>query len=179
MTGTVEDTEEPAAEPGKRAITRRTIVVVAVVAVLVLAGAGTGIYFLTRGSGNPPAAGPSGAPGAGATPGSSGGSTAGQPSAQPGGSGGAPAETAPAETVAEQAVKAFNAHDATAMKKISCDQSNTDQIDNIPPGTTLELASPPEVTGDTATVGVKFTIGDTSTTIPLPLRKKDGTWCVD
>jgi hypothetical protein len=167
-------------DPMQRKLTPRTIVLVAVVAVLVLAGAGTGIYFLTKGADDPAASGSPGPASTGSTPGATSGSTTG-PSAgpQPGGSGGTPADTGQAKTVAEQAVKAFNSHDAAAMQKVSCDQTNNDPIENIPQGTSIELVSPPELTGDTATVELKLTIGDTSSTIPLPLRKKDGNWCVD
>lgn len=176
-----ETVEQPAAEePAGRKLTPRTIVIVAVVAILVLAGAGTGIYFLTNGGDDPATSGSPGPASTGSAPGATSGPTTGPAAGpQPGGSGGTPADTGRAKSVAEQAVKAFNSHDATAMQKVSCDQTNTDPIENIPQGTTIELTSPPELTGDTATVELKVTIGDTSTTIPLPLRKKDGAWCVD
>ncbi|HEV8555632.1 MAG TPA: hypothetical protein VGR06_04445 [Actinophytocola sp.] len=174
------ETVEPGSEPAGRKLTPRIIVIVAVVAVLVLAGAGTGIYFLTKGGDDPAASSSPGPASTGSTSGPASG-PATQPStgAQPGGSGGTPADTGQAKSVAEQAVKAFNSHDAAAMMKVSCDQTNNDPIENIPQGTSIELVSPPELTGDTATVELKLTIGDTSSTIPLPLRKKDGTWCVD
>jgi hypothetical protein len=84
-----------------------------------------------------------------------------------------------AEAVAQKAVDAINSHDAESMKKISCDPGSTGPADETLPDAHVELASTPELSGDTATVQLKLTIGDQSTTTPLPLRKQNGTWCVE
>jgi flagellar basal body-associated protein FliL len=177
----VTETEPEAEVLPARKLGRRTIVIVAVVAVLVLAGIGTGIYFLTRDNGTPAATGPStpaSAAQAPATP--SAGATA--PSGQSGApeSGAAnPVEVGNAKAVAQQAIDAINTHDAESLKKISCDPDNTGPAEETLPDAHVELVSTPELTGDTATVELKLTIGDQSTTTPLPLRKQNGTWCVE
>src|SRR5262245_3795297 len=160
-----------------RKISRRTIIVTAVAAILVLAVVGTGIYFLTRGNDDPTAAGAAGPPSKDAVPAAAGKPTSG--GAGKPGSGADPADTGNVKTVAEQAIAAINGHDAETLKKISCDPASVGPAASTPPEARAELASKPEVTGDTATVDVKLTIGDASTTTPLPLRKQNGTWCVD
>jgi hypothetical protein len=160
-----------------RKLSSRTIVIVAALAVLVLAGVGTTVYFLTRG--DEPAAnqgGQSGGPAATApTNAGQSGSTPASPPPPP--TGAAAAEVGNARQVAEQAVKAFNAHDADGMKKISCDSEGIG-ADTIPQEARVELASNPELTGDTGTVDLKLILGEASTTTPLPLRKENGAWCV-
>jgi hypothetical protein len=163
-----------------RELSKRTIMIVAAIAVLVLAGIGTAVFFLTRGDDTPSASkgdGQGGAPAA-ATPGAEpGGST--PAAAPPPPTGPAAVEAASARQVAEKAIKAINSHDSEAMKKISCDPSAIGAADGTPPEARAELVANPEVSGDTATVELKLIIGDMTTTTPLPLRKQNGAWCLD
>jgi hypothetical protein len=170
----------PETEPApaaSRKLSTRAIVVAAAIALVVLAGVGTGIYFLTRDD----------------TPTASGETVAGQPTEPPAGSSGAatptvpgssggeapPAEVSSVKVVAEKAIAAINSHDPEQLKLISCDPEAVGPVEGSPPEAKAELVSAPELTGDTATVEVKLTIGEQSTTTPLPLRKQNGTWCVD
>jgi hypothetical protein len=176
------ESEETAEEAPGRKLSRRTIVIVAAVAVLVLAGAGVGIFALTRGGDGSPAAG--NAPGASTSAAPStppaGATTSGPEPSQPNsGPVANPAEVGNANAVAQKAIDAINTHDVESLKKISCDPGSTGPADETLPDAKVELVSPPELTGDTATVQLKLTIGDQSTTTPLPLRKQNGTWCVE
>jgi hypothetical protein len=172
-----ESTEEPAAELPTEKISRRTVIIVAAMAILVLTGAGVGIYFLTTGNGGTDTAAPAstGAVPGGAAPGTP---TSGQLPATST-SAAAPAEVGNAKVAAEKAIQAINSHDPEALKKVSCDPAAVGPAEGTPPEARAELVSSPELTGDTATVELKLTIGDVSTTTPLPLRKQNGTWCVD
>ncbi len=175
------DTGETAEEAPGRKLSRRTIVIVAAAALLVLAGAGVGIFALTRGDGSTPAAG---APGASTSASAQSTPSAGAPASGPAPSGPNPAPANPAEVgnanaVAQKAIDAINTHDVESLKKISCDPESTGPAEETLPDAKVELVSPPELTGDTATVQLKLTIGDQSTTTPLPLRKQNGTWCVE
>jgi hypothetical protein len=163
-----------------RKLTTRTITIIAAIAVLVLAGIGTTVYFLTRGDDKPaasqndsrngePAADPPGTGPAGSVP----------AAVPPPPTGATAVEAGNARQIAEKAIKAINTHDAEALKKISCDPSALGAADGTPPEARAELISNPELTGDTATVELKLIIGDQSTTTPLPLRKQNGVWCVD
>jgi|RhiMethySRZTD1v2_1073278.scaffolds.fasta_scaffold1781717_2 hypothetical protein len=174
MSGTTEDT-------APKKISQRTIVVAVVVAAVVLAAVAVLIFVLagddddgtdtSNFAGQSTSAVPPGTSAPGSAPASA------PAPAQPGPGGGTQADAATVQVVAEQVVQAFNAHDPAAMKKISCDQDTTEL--SIPAEGKVELASPPELTSDTATVELRLTIGDTSTTIPLPLRKQDGNWCAE
>jgi hypothetical protein len=162
----------------ERKITPRAIVIAVAIAVLVLGAVGAGIYFLTGGGESPPAS-ESGANGAGAASGAPGpgpttGTAPGGPAPDAGG-----ADAGAVRAVAEQAVRAINAHDPEALKQISCDPEAIGPAENTPAEARVELVADPEVTGDTATVELKLIIGDQSTTTPLPLRRQDGRWCVD
>lgn len=159
---------EPSTELPKKRNTRTTVII-AVVAALVVAG--VAVFFLTRG--DDPAAAPSGQNGGPAA----GGSTPASPPPPP--TGAAAAEVGNARKVAEEAIQAFNSHDAQAYKKISCDPQTTGPADNAPAEARVELVSNPELTGDSGTVELKLILGDQSTSLPLPLRKLNGTWCVD
>jgi predicted lipid-binding transport protein (Tim44 family) len=156
-------------------------VIISAIAVLVLAGAGLTVYLLTRSDDKPAASqGDPRSGGPGATAPATAGQSASTPAAAPPPpTGPAAAEVGSARQVAEQAVQAFNAHNADALKKISCDPRAVDPADNAAPEARVELAANPELTGDTATVELKLIIGDQSTTTPLPLRKQNGVWCVD
>lgn len=160
-------------------LSRRAIVTVMAIAALVIGCAAVGIYLLNRDDdkGSAEKAGRSNAP---ASPGASSGPAPSTPTAPgPGGGSAQPGDAGAAANLAEQAVAAINAHDSEAMKKISCDPDTAGPADAGPLEVRAELASAPELAGDTATVEVKLTIGGESTTTPLPLRKKDGAWCVE
>jgi hypothetical protein len=177
----VTEPEEPATPARK--LSTRAIVIIAAIALVVLAGAGVGIYFLTKGSDTPAASSSStqgGAPanGGGQAPAGSSPNSGGQTPA--GGGGGAQAsDVNGAKTVADKVVAAMNTHDAEARKKISCDPNSIGDADNLPTEVRAEVVSVPELTGDSATVELKLTIGDTSSTTLLPLRKQNGAWCAD
>jgi hypothetical protein len=171
--------EQPAAELPGRGLNRR---IVAIAAVLVLVGVGITVYFLTKDD-SPvasPASGPAGASAAPASTAANSSPATSVPSQPSQGGAATPAEVGSAKAAAERAVQAFNAHDPEALKKVNCDPSAIgDAGDIIPPQAKVELVSAPELSGDTATVELKLTIGEQSTTVPLPLRKQDATWCVD
>jgi hypothetical protein len=51
--------------------------------------------------------------------------------------------------------------------------------DTFPADAKATVVGEPKVTGDTATVDIELTIGNSEpTTVPMPLTKKDGRWCV-
>jgi hypothetical protein len=155
-------------------------VIISAIAVLVLAGAGLTGYLLTRSADKPTASQGDSRSGPGATAPADRGQSGSTPaSAPPPPTGAAAAEVGSARQVAEQAIQAFNSHDSQAYKKISCDPATAGPADSTPPEARVELASNPELSGDTATVELKLIIGDQSTSLPLPLRKHNGTWCVD
>jgi hypothetical protein len=180
---------ESTGEPSRR-LSALAIVIAVAVALLVLAAVGAGIYFLTAGGDeDPPAAAnpaftstpaavpPTSEP---VVPDPSTFEPPPQPEPPP------EPEPEPAEpeagavtAVAEQAVAAINADDPEAMRRVSCDPEAIGPADSTPPEARVELVSTPELTGDTATVELRVTIGDQSAVTPLPLRKVDGTWCVD
>lgn len=155
-------------------LSRRKIAILVTIAVLVLGGIGTAVYLLTKGDDKPASQGGAGGPAGPAPNANQSGST---PAAAPPAVGPSAAEAGNAKQIAEKAVQAFNAHDLQAMKKISCDPESVP--DNLLPETKVELAADPELTGDTGSVELKVIMGDQSTTTPLPLRKHNGTWCVD
>jgi hypothetical protein len=172
--------EQPAAELPGRGLNRRIVAIAA--AVLVLVGVGITVYFLTKDDSPAasPASGPAGASAAPASTPANNSPATSVPSQPSQGGAATPAEVGSAKAAAERAVQAFNAHDPEALKKVNCDPSAIgDAGDIIPPEAKVELVSAPELSGDTATVELKLTIGEQSTTVPLPLRKQDATWCVD
>lgn len=156
----------------------RAVIVTVVIAVLVLAGAGIGIYQLTKDDGNPSAASGTSSTEPGPTAPATSTSAASAPPSQTAAPG-APEDVLAARKVAEQAIAAINGHDAEAMKKISCDPESVGSGDEIPPDARAELASDPELAGDKATVQVAIMFSGQSSTVPMPLVKRNGTWCVD
>lgn len=176
------ESPEPTPAAAKK-LSTRTIVIAVAIALVVLTGGGVGIYFMTKGDDTPAAAsglGPSvGGPTSETPPsGASSGATP-TPSTPPSTGAAPPEEVGNAKVTAEKAIEAINSHNVDAMKKISCDPEAIGPADTAPPDARAELLSVPELTGDSATVELKLTIGDQSTTIPLPLRKQNGIWCVD
>jgi hypothetical protein len=86
---------------------------------------------------------------------------------------------AAARTTAEQAASAINARDVGAMRKLSCDPSTIGSVDAFPPEATARLAENPQITGDKATAQLELSIsGSEPTTVPLPMERRGGQWCV-
>jgi hypothetical protein len=163
------------------ALRSRKVVIASVIALLLLAAVGVGVFLLTSDRDSPSASsetvGSSGS--AEPAPPSSGTPAPGQPPASPGPGSGPPDEVANAKQVAEQAITAINAHDAEAMTKLSCDPEAIGPAETLPPESRVELVAAPDLTGDAGTAELKLIFGDQSTSLPLPLRKQNGAWCVD
>lgn len=170
---------DAAEQPAAKRITPRAIIVAAAIALVVLSAAAGAIALLTGGGDPAPAAaGPTGPPVPTSTAAASAEPSSPAPPPTPGQGADTP-ETGAVREVAEQAVQAINSHDPEAMRKISCDQAAEPAIDNTLPEARVELVSTPELAGDTATVELKLIIGDQSVVTPMPLRKQNGTWCLD
>jgi hypothetical protein len=93
--------------------------------------------------------------------------------------GGDAAAAAEIANVATQAATAISNADIALINQLSCDPSANGTEDQFPPDAKAEVVGEPQVTGDTATVQLKLTIGASEpTTVPMPLTKQDGRWCV-
>jgi hypothetical protein len=176
----------PGAPPPRRR-SPWVIVAVAVGALLVLAGAGTGIYFLTKDEGQPgtAAAGSTDttAPGPETPPRSTPpnpGGTAGetQPPATGGGGGGGGGSAEIAD-VAGKYAKAVTDKDATTAKSLTCDKEPGILYDSA---NKIEIAGEPQMmTEDLASVQVRISVSGMAEPLdgyPLTLERKDGAWCV-
>jgi flagellar basal body-associated protein FliL len=170
----------------ERSAGRGKVLAVSIASVVVLVVAGVVIYLLTSGddsddksadgrdvptiTGSPAPTTPE--------PSASGGATVAPPATATGATG-APVEVQDAQSVAEQAATAISGADVAALNKLSCDPGNAATDETFPADAKAEVVGKPKVTGDTATVDLKLTIGDSEpTTVPMPLTKKDGRWCV-
>jgi hypothetical protein len=81
--------------------------------------------------------------------------------------------------VAEQAASAISDADMTTLAELSCDPASVGDEDTFPPDAKVEVVGEPEITGDAASVNVKVTIGQQPpATVPMPLIKQDGRWCI-
>jgi hypothetical protein len=163
---------------------RRGVVIAVVITVLVLAGAGVGIYFLTKDDdpGNTASSAPQDAGRTSTQSPDTGGATsepAPNPSTEPSQGPADPDDAAAARQVADQAIAAINNRDADSMRKISCDPESVGSADEIPPDASAKFVSGPEIAEDKATVQVEITVGGQSSTVPMPLAKVNGTWCVN
>jgi hypothetical protein len=178
-TGAREDTAAPDAG-------RRKVLVVSVAAVVVLVVAGLVVYLLTSGDDpddqaakdrDVPTISDSPAP---TTPGATSGATVAPPATATGATGAtAPADVQSAETIAEQAASAISGADATTLAKLACDPSTAGTEDTFPADAKAEVVGEPKISGDTATVDLKLTIGNSEpTVVPMPLVKQGGRWCV-
>jgi hypothetical protein len=174
------------------------ITAVVIGAVLVLAGGGAGVYFLTKGNDSPntatstsqksapqttpsPRSGSSSpttpkpsneAPTSGSTPTSSGGSDGG------GGGGGGGADDAQIVQVAEKYAKAVTGKDEAAAKSVTCDNDSGLLYTSAEK---VEVVGKPEKYGDdTASINVKITIGASEPidNFPLFMDKKTNGWCI-
>ncbi len=185
-----EDVGTPAtdAETTEPAAGRSKALVVSVVAVVVLVVAGLVIYLVTSGDDAKDQAQPrdvptitgSAAPPTGNTTTSPGASVA-PPATATGATGApeAPKDAQDAESVAEQVATAISGADVTTLNKLACEPGSAGTEESFPADAKAEVVGEPKVTGDTATIDIKLTIGQNEpTTVPMPLTKKDGRWCI-
>lgn len=181
-----EDTEAEKTAPAER---RNTVLIASVAAVVVLVVAGVIVYLLTSGDDSDDQAGQgqdvptiTGSP-APTTPDPDSPSATVAPPATATGATGAPPE-APEEiqglkSVAEQAATAISSADVTTLNELSCEPVGSDAEDTFPTDAKAEVVGEPKISGDTATIDLKLTIGESeTTTVPMPLVKKDGRWCI-
>jgi len=172
------DTSEDEPKAGRQGVVYATIA-----GVMVLAVVGVAIYLLTSGDDSPtPAADQDRQTSQPVSPTQSQPTTPSETGIAPGEpppSGGDEAAVAEIADVATQAATAISNADIALINQLSCDPSANGTEAQFPPDAKAEVAGPPEVTGDTATVQLKLTIGDSEpTTVPMPLTKQDGRWCV-
>jgi hypothetical protein len=175
--------EQETTEKPSRAIDRRTVWLITAVSVAVLMVAGVVVYLLTSGDDSSAEPGPDvpsiSASGAAEPTTSSQASSAPPANTATGAVAGAEPEAAQAQTVAEDAATAISNADVAALTKLSCDPASVGTEDQFPADAKAEVAGPPKITGDTATVDLTLTIaGSEPATVPMPLTKKDGRWCI-
>jgi hypothetical protein len=184
----------PGGPPGPPPKRRGTGVIIAVIvgAVLVLGGAGTGVYFLVKGSNKTDSSSASGNGGGGTTPSSkrttpsSGktttsedgpGTTTARPPASGGGGGGGGLNDAAIVDVATKYANAVTNKDENGAKQLTCDNNPGLLFDS---GAKVEVTGKPESFGDEgATIAVRVTVGNSPIDdFPLFLNKKGDGWCV-
>lgn len=176
--------EQGATATTSPATDRRKVLLITVVSVVVLLIAGLVVYLLTSSDDESSAdAGPDVPSISGSnqpeSPTSSQASQAPPPNTATGAVPGAEPEVAQAKTVAEDAATAISNADVSALTKLSCDPASVGTEDQFPADAKAEVAGPPKITGDTATVDITLTIaGSEPATVPMPLTKKDGRWCI-
>jgi hypothetical protein len=162
------------------------VVLISVAAVVVLAVAGLVVYLLTSGDDSSGTAGDRrDVPTITGSPAPSGQETTNPPASAPppgtatGAQEGPPAQAGGAESVAQQAAAAISSADVSALTALACDPSSVGTEETFPADAKAEVVGEPKITGDTATVDLRLTIaGSEPTTVPMPLTKKDGRWCV-
>ena len=166
---------------------RKKVLIISVVAVVVLVVAGLVIYLLAGGDdpedqagqpGDVPTITGSATPTTEAT---TTGASVAPPATATGVTGGpeAPQEEQEAESVAEQVATAISGADVSTLNELSCEPGSAGTEESFPADAKAEVVGEPKITGDTATVDLKLTIGQNEpTTVPMPLTKKDGRWCI-
>ncbi|MFI7672494.1 hypothetical protein [Actinophytocola sp. NPDC049390] len=186
-------TREPAEAPAEETepgAGRNRVLVVSVVAVVVLVVAGIVAYLLVSGDDSQDQAQPrdvptitgSAAPTTAET--TSPGASVAPPATATGATGATSAPRAPADvrdagSVADQVATAISGADVTTLNELSCEPGSAGTEESFPADAKAEVVGEPKITGDTATVDLKITIGQNEpTTVPMPLTKKDGRWCV-
>ncbi|HEX6361164.1 hypothetical protein [Actinophytocola sp.] len=183
--------ETGAATPGPEA-GRRKVLLISTAAVVVLAVVGLVVYLLTSGDDNVEnTAGPDvpsitgTAPPNGTIPSAPPGEST--PPLAPPSSSTTEEETTEANSadvgaagdVAEQAANAISGADVSTLAELSCDPSTVGTDETFPDNATAEVVGEPQIDGDTATVDIKLTIeGAEPATVPIPLTKQDGRWCI-
>lgn len=180
----VSESTEQAATPDPTA-GRRKVWLFSIAAVVVLLVAGVVVYLLTSGDDADNTAG-TGVPTITGAEQPTASTTAPEPAA-PGASTASATATAPpaaddpgqVQSVAEQAATAISSADVTTLAQLACDPATAGTEETFPANAKAEVAGPPQVDGDTATVLLRLTIGENPPTeVPMPMRKQDGRWCV-
>jgi hypothetical protein len=91
----------------------------------------------------------------------------------------APKDAQDAGSVAEQVATAISGADVSTLNELSCEPGSAGTEETFPADAKAEVVGEPKITGDTATVDLKLTIGQNEpATVPMPLTKKDGRWCI-
>ena len=185
---TAETAETGGTEQAGPAAGRNKVLITSLLAVVALVVAGVVIYLLTSGDDSddqagqprdiptitgsaPPASQEKSSPAASVAP----------PATATGVTGGpeAPKDVQEAESIASQVATAISGADVTTLNELSCDPGSAGTEATFPADAKAEVVGEPKITGDTATVDLKLTIGQSEpTTVPMPLTKKDGRWCV-
>jgi len=178
------DTELTEEEP-KPADGRNRVLIFSVAAVVVLVVAGIVVYLLTgsdpdeqadKGSDVPTITG-SAAPTTTTETTTTGASVA--PPATATGVTGAPEDVQDAGSIADEVATAISSADVSTLNELSCTPGSAGTEESFPADAKAEVVGEPKVTGDTATVDLKLTIGGNEpATVPMPLTKKDGRWCI-
>jgi hypothetical protein len=166
----------------------RKVLITTVAAVVVLVVAGVVVYLLTSGDDTddqatqprdvPTITGSAAPPTTGAT---TPGASVAPPATATGVTGvtGAPEEAQDAQAVAEEVATAISGADVGTLNELSCEPGSAGTEDSFPADAKAEVVGEPKITGDTATVDLKLTIGQNEpATVPMPLTKKDGRWCI-
>lgn len=175
--------EEPASEPAP-ADGRNKVLIFSVAAVVVLVVAGIVVYLLTSGDSDDQADKPRDVPTitGSAAPTTAETTTTGASVAPPAtatGVTGAPEDVQDAESIADEVATAISSADVTTLNELSCDPGSAGTEESFPANAKAEVVGEPKITGDTATVDLKLTIGENEpATVPMPLTKKDGRWCI-
>lgn len=167
---------------------RNKVLITSVVAVVVLVVAGIVIYLLTSGDdqdnqADQPRDVPTitGSPAPPATEKSTPGASVAPPATATGVTGApeAPRDTQDVGSVADQVATAISGADVSTLNELSCDPGSAGTEETFPADAKAEVVGEPKITGDTATVDLKLTIGQNEpATVPMPLTKKDGRWCI-
>lgn len=170
--------------PGKR-----LPLILAIVAAVVLVGAGVTAIVLLTGKGEPTAA----------PPGSSATST---PSSQPASPSSAASSSASASSSSSSSnssgtgaaspeelqaalVDAYNTKDAQKFVPLECQrpsaaavESLQHTLDQIPDGVVYSVSKPPVISGNSGTLTLQAAAGGRQQDFPLPITKTGGRWCV-
>ncbi len=169
---------------------RNKALIIAVVTVVVLVVAGVVTYLLTSGDDAKDQAGPRDVPTITGSPApptkatTSPGASVAPPATATGVTGATSAPEAPkdvqdAGSVAEKVATAISGADVSTLNELSCEPGSAGTEETFPADAKAEVVGEPKITGDTATVDLKLTIGQNEpATVPMPLTKKDGRWCI-
>lgn len=166
---------------------RNKVLIFSVAAVVVLVVAGIVVYLLTSGDPENQAGEPKDVPTitGSAAPTTPKTTTTGASVAPPAtatgvtGATGAPSDVQDAGSIAEEVATAISGADVSTLNELSCEPGSAGTEESFPADAKAEVVGEPKVTGDTATVDLKLTIGDNEpATVPMPLTKKDGRWCI-
>ncbi|WP_304523912.1 hypothetical protein [Actinokineospora sp. PR83] len=90
----------------------------------------------------------------------------------------APTDDPALRALTDRALAAINDRDPDAMRAVSCDPARVGASDGAPPDAHADLVSYPAVDGSTAVAQVAVTAGGKTSTVPLTLELRSGTWCV-